>query len=110
VKRPLTGLRAWMAQRMSAVYLLLFVSYLCLHFLFDPPASFEQWHEWVHRPAVNVASLVFFAALSVHMWVGLRDVILDYVQPTVLRASALALSGLGIAAMAAWTARILLLA
>jgi succinate dehydrogenase / fumarate reductase membrane anchor subunit len=108
MRRALTGLDAWMVQRASAVYLLGFVSYLCLHFLLDPPASLEQWHEWVRSPGVNAASLVFFAALLLHVWVGLRDVILDYVHPPVLRVSALASLGIGIAAMAAWTVRILL--
>lgn len=104
----LTGLNAWLVQRVSAVYLLACIVLLCLHFLLDPPASYEQWRAWVRRPAVSTAGLVFVAALLLHAWVGLRDVILDYVHPPALRVAALALLGIGLAAMAAWAAQVLL--
>ena len=32
-----------------------------------------------------LALLAFFAALLLHMWVGLRDVLLDYAKPAGLR-------------------------
>lgn len=106
--RPaVTGLRAWLVQRASALYLLAFIVFLCGHFLADPPASYEQWQAWVNEPAVAVAALVFFAALLLHAWVGLRDVILDYVHPPALRIAVLGSLGLGLAAMAAWVVRIL---
>ena len=89
-------------QRVSAVYLLVFIVYLCAHFLLDPPASFEQWRDWVRDPIVSTATLLFFAAILLHAWVGLRDVILDYVHPPAARVTVLVLMGIGIAAMAAW--------
>ena len=56
---------------------------------------------------VSIATATFFAALLAHAGVGLRDVIMDYVHPVVLRVCVLALLGLGLLATAIWVARIL---
>lgn len=82
--RP-TGLPAWLVQRASAVYMLVFlVSVLGLAVL-HPLHSYAEWKSWVARPTVTVAMALFFAALLSHMWVGLRDVLLDYARPAWLR-------------------------
>lgn len=60
-------------------------------------------------PSVSIATLVFFGALLLHAWVGIRDVVMDYVHTLALRVFALALLGFGLLAMAAWVGRILLM-
>jgi succinate dehydrogenase / fumarate reductase membrane anchor subunit len=105
LKRAITGLRAWLVQRVTAVYMLLFIVFLLAHFLLDPPQSYLAWQAWMLSPAVSIAAFVFCVALLAHMWVGVRDVILDYVKP--LRVVALALLGLGLIGLGAWVIRIL---
>lgn len=109
MRKTLTGLRAWLVQRVSAVYMLFFILFLLFHFLLDPPHSYLAWHGWMRNPGVGIATLVFFTALLLHTWVGIRDVLMDYVHPLALRVSALALLGLGLIALAAWVVRILLM-
>ncbi len=109
MRKTVTGLRAWLMQRISAVYMLFFILFLLFHFLLDPPDSYLAWHGWIRNPGVSVATLVFFAALLLHAWVGIRDVVMDYVRPLALRVSALALLGFSLMAIAAWVVRILLM-
>lgn len=106
-KSPISGLRAWLLQRFSAIYLLLFFLSALVYFVFFPPHSYQAWHAWVTTPVVSIAIMVFFAALLLHAWVGLRDVMLDYAKPLALRVSALALLGLGLLIIAMWVARVL---
>jgi succinate dehydrogenase / fumarate reductase membrane anchor subunit len=108
VRKALTGLRAWLLQRISAVYMLLFIVFFLSHFVVDPPHSYLVWRSWMISPGVSIATFVFFAALSLHAWVGVRDVLLDYVHPLALRVSALAFLGIGLMALAGWVMRILL--
>ena len=108
MRKAVTGLRAWLVQRVSAVFMLVFIVFLLFHFLLDPPRSYEAWHGWMTGPGVSAGALVFFAALFLHTWVGVRDVVIDYIHPVALRVAVLALLGLGLTAMAAWVARILL--
>ncbi len=108
MKKAVTGLRAWLVQRISAVYMLLFIVFLLFHFVLDPPHSYLIWRGWMRSPGVSIATLVFFIALLLHAWVGVRDVIMDYVHPLALRVSTLALLGFSLMAIAAWVVRILL--
>jgi len=107
LKRAVTGLRAWLVQRVTAVYILLFILFLLAHFLLDPPKSYLAWHAWMRSPAVSIAAFVFCIALLMHIWVGIRDVILDYVQPIAIRVLVLALLGLGLTGLGAWFIRVL---
>ncbi len=109
MRRTVTGLRAWLVQRISAVCMLLFIVFFLGHFLFDPPHSYQAWHGWMMSPGVSIATVIFFAALLLHAWVGVRDVLMDYVHPLALRVSALTLLGIGLVAIAAWVMRILLM-
>ena len=103
-----TGLQAWWVQRVSAVYMLLFVIFLLCSFALQPLRSFSQWHAWLAGPGISVTFLVFFTALFGHMWVGLRDVLLDYAKPVSLRGSLLAGVALGLLGLGAWVLSILL--
>jgi succinate dehydrogenase / fumarate reductase, membrane anchor subunit len=109
MKRAVTGLRAWLVQRVSAVFMLLFIVFLLGHFLFDRPHTYRAWHDWMLSPAVSTATIVFLAALIAHAWVGLRDVVMDYVQYVAARVFVLALLALGITGLGVWVIRILLL-
>ena len=103
-----TGLKAWWVQRVGAVYMLLFVLFLLYSFALQPLHEFSWWHAWVARPWTSVAFLVFFAALLGHMWVSLRDVLLDYAKPAGLRLGLLAAVALGLLGLGFWLLAILL--
>lgn len=103
----LTGLRAWWVQRTSAICMLLFVLFLLWSFGFQPVADYAHWHEWMARPGITIAVFVFFVALLAHMWVGLRDVLLDYVRPASVRKGLLAAVALGLLGVGLWVLSIL---
>ena len=109
MRKTVTGLRAWLVQRVSAFYMLFFILFLLFHFLLDPPHSYHEWHGWMRNSGVSIAVFVFFFALLLHAWVGIRDVLIDYVHPMAIRIAALALLGFGLLAIAAWVVRILLM-
>ena len=103
----LSGLRAWTVQRLGALYLLVFLLFAVARIAAEPPQSYAQWRAWVTSSGVRPAMIAFFAALLLHAWVGLRDVILDYVKPLPLRAGVLAIVAAGLALLAAWVVQIL---
>ncbi|MEP6965387.1 MAG: succinate dehydrogenase, hydrophobic membrane anchor protein [Polaromonas sp.] len=106
--RTLSGLRAWLVQRFTAVYMLGFSLFLLFHFAVDAPHSYEAWRGWILDTPVLIATALFFVALLLHAWVGLRDVALDYVKPLALRVGVLAALAFGLAGLALWMLRILL--
>lgn len=106
-KSPISGLGAWIIQRLTAIYLLFFFIFLLVYFVFFPPVSYDAWRDSISSTVLIVTTSVFFIALLVHAWVGLRDVIMDYVKPLSLRMTVLALLALGLISMAAWVMQVL---
>ncbi len=109
MKRAISGLRAWMVQRFTAIYMLLFSVFVLLHFVFNPPHTYYDWHDWITGSFVPIAVALSFAALLLHAWIGLRDVMMDYVQPLPLRITLLGLLSFVLVGLALWVMQILLL-
>ncbi|MGE5669022.1 MAG: succinate dehydrogenase, hydrophobic membrane anchor protein [Betaproteobacteria bacterium] len=101
------GLRAWLIQRASAVYMLGFIVWVLLRWLLAPPRSYEAWHAWISGAGTAIAAALFSVALLAHAWVGLRDVMLDYIPSLALRAASLALLAAAMLAIGAWVLAIL---
>jgi succinate dehydrogenase / fumarate reductase membrane anchor subunit len=91
MSRQASGVMAWVTQRVTAVYLAFFLTYLLLHFLFDPPADYLELRAWVAHPQVSAGLVLMVPLLLAHAWVGIRDVFLDYVKIVGLRVVLLAL-------------------
>jgi succinate dehydrogenase / fumarate reductase, membrane anchor subunit len=86
--------------------MLFFIIFFLVHFAVDPPHSYPVWRTWMTSYSVSVVTTVFLAALLAHAWVGLRDVILDYIDPMVFRVCLLVLLGFALTAVGAWIVRI----
>ncbi|ALP53015.1 succinate dehydrogenase [Candidatus Tenderia electrophaga] len=106
----MTGLKAWLLQRVSAVYMAVFLAYFLVSLVVAPPRDYGEWQAWMHAGPMALASAVFFIALLAHAWVGIRDVMLDYIKPFALRVTLLIVLALGLLVMALWAIRILLTA
>lgn len=97
-----SGLKAWVWQRLSAIYLAVFLIWLAAHMWFFPTAGFTGWRAWLAQPVISMAFALFFLSLMVHAWVGVRDVVMDYVHSLVTRVAILTSVLLLLLAMAAW--------
>ncbi len=104
------GLRPWLLQRFTAVYLGLFLVTAILGLAWAGPDSYEDWRSCLANPFVNLFSALFFVALFLHAWVGVRDVIMDYISGTGLRVVLLGAVAFVLLACALWASRVLLLA
>jgi len=85
MSRHAHGLRAWLLQRISAVYLALYLLFFLVAMIAAPPHSYTTWRDWMAGPWSGMATALFFIALLAHAWVGMRDVVVDYVHPLAVR-------------------------
>ena len=101
------GLRDWLAQRITAVvmaaYLIVFGTYAA----FVVPPGYEAWAGLFAPLWMKVATLVVIVALVYHAWIGMREILMDYVKPTWIRLSDYVLTILWLAACAVWSVQIL---
>lgn len=80
------GMRLWLAQRLSAVFMAAYLLLLALVVLFKRPQGFAGWHALMSPWWWRVLTLLFFVSLIMHAWLGVRDVFKDYVFNLRLRA------------------------
>lgn len=106
--KVLSGQRAWLLQRITAVYVGLYVLLAVLVFAVWPPGGHAQWVVLMTQPGILLATLLFIFLLLLHAWIGLRDVILDYIRNVLLRLTILSLSGLALLTLGFWALWILL--
>lgn len=109
MSRQASGLKAWVFQRVSAVYIAMFFVYLLSKFAFAAPANPKEWIQWWGNPVINIAALLFVIALMLHAWIGVRDIVIDYVWNTRARLSVLTLVAIGLIICALWAAELLIL-
>jgi len=106
----LQGLRPWIIQRISAAYITVFIIYFGISLLaVNPLANADVWSQWVAYPGNNIGIGLFLIALLWHAWIGIRDVVLDYVPNVVSRILVLTLVASVVVGSAIWGLKILFL-
>lgn len=101
------GLRDWLMQRVTAVVMLLATLVFAAFFLTHPSTQFEDWQWFFSYQAVRVLALLFFISLYLHAWVGVRDILMDYIQPVGVRLTLQVVAIVALVSYALWTVSIL---
>lgn len=89
--RLFDGQRAWVVQRVSALLLLVLIVFGVLALPFAAPLDFAGWRAFAGGVLGGPLIALLFGALCAHAWVGMRDIVLDYIQPRGLRLAVLSL-------------------
>lgn len=101
------GLKDWLVQRVSALimatYLVLFVGAMVV----CTPGNYEEWRAVFSPQWMRLATLLFFLSLFWHAWIGMRDILMDYVSSTAARLGLQVVVILLLVAYAAWAVQIL---
>jgi succinate dehydrogenase / fumarate reductase, membrane anchor subunit len=100
------GLRDWLAQRVTAVVMLAY-TLLFLLALGRGPVTFASWKALFAQEWMRIATFLFVASVLIHAWIGVRNVLMDYVKPTGLRLSLQVAVILALAGYAGWAMQIL---
>jgi len=79
------GLRDWMAQRATSMLMAIFTVVVVAQVLFGGPLDYYRWAAIFSAQWMKVLTFVVIVSLMVHVWVGMRDIWMDYVKPVVAR-------------------------
>ena len=102
-----SGLKAWTWQRLTAVYLGLYLAITLISVFRYAPLDFSTWRAAFSSPLVALATALAITCLLIHAWVGVRDIIMDYLRPPALRIAALGGLALFLSLMGLWALLIL---
>ena len=101
------GLRDWLVQRITALIMALYTLIIGGVFLGNAPFTYASWKALFAQGWMRVATLLFALCLAWHAWVGVRDIVMDYVKPDGLRLALRLGTLLLLAAYVGWTIQIL---
>ena len=80
------GMRLWLSQRLTAVVMAIYLVLLVILLLVMQPTGYANWMQFVSPIWFKLATLLFFISLLMHAWLGVADVLKDYVFNKTLRA------------------------
>ncbi len=101
------GLRDWLAQRVTAAIMAVYTVITVVVLISNKNITYSVWRDLFAQGWMRVATLLFMASLAWHAWVGVRDILMDYIQPTGLRLALEVVVLLTIAGYVGWAIQIL---
>jgi succinate dehydrogenase / fumarate reductase, membrane anchor subunit len=79
------GWQDWLVQRVTAVIMVLFSVVIIGFFVLKGGTTFAEWKDLFRAPLFRILALLFFLSVYYHAWIGIKDVLMDYVKPTGMR-------------------------
>jgi succinate dehydrogenase / fumarate reductase, membrane anchor subunit len=101
------GWRDWLIQRVTAVIMAVFSVVIAGYFLLKGNVTYTDWKELFSSQLFRVLALLFLISVYYHAWIGIRDVLMDYIKPTGVRLTLQVAVLLTLAAFTIWSIAIL---
>jgi succinate dehydrogenase / fumarate reductase membrane anchor subunit len=73
------GLRDWLLQRVSAIFIGLYALFLCVIFM-RVEFTYDLWRSFFYCRFIQVANTLTMLFIVIHAWVGLWTVTTDYLN------------------------------
>lgn len=101
------GMSEWLLQRVTAIVMTLYVLMLAVMLPLFWPTDYAGWKALFDMQSVKLASFAFFMSLLLHAWIGMQDVLSDYVKYNRLRAMLRLAVAVALLALGGWALQIL---
>ncbi len=100
------GLKDWLAQRVTAVVMLVYTIVFLLA-LGRGPVTHASWKALFAQEWMRLATFLFVASVLIHAWIGVRNIWMDYIKHTGLRLVLEVATVLWLVGSAGWAMQIL---
>ena len=101
------GLRDWLAQRVTAVVMLVYTMLVLMALVMLPKFDYWSWKALWQLPLMRYATVLFVVALLFHAWIGVRNIFMDYIKDAGVRLTLYVVVILALIAYGAWAVQIL---
>ncbi len=101
------GLKDWLAQRITAVLMALFTIVLLVQVIVGPKMGYYKWSGIFASQWMKFLTFIVIVSMLMHVWVGMRDIWMDYIKPVWLRLSAQVLTIVWLVGCAGWAVQVL---
>ena len=101
------GLRDWLSQRATAALMALFTLAVVVQVLLPGEMGYDKWAGIFSQLWMKLLTFVVIVALLVHVWVGMRDILMDYVHAIGARLALQVLTIVWLVGCAGWAIQVL---
>jgi succinate dehydrogenase / fumarate reductase membrane anchor subunit len=102
------GMRDWLSQRVTAVVMALFVVLVLAQLIFSKgPIGYELWAGIFAAQWMKSLTFVVIVSMLYHVWVGMRNIFMDYVKPYSVRFVMHVFAIVWLIACAGWAVQVL---
>ena len=101
------GLRDWLSQRFTALIMAIFTIVVLAQLLIGGPIDYYKWSGIFARQWMKVLTFVVIVSMLWHVWVGMRDIWMDYVNSMGVRLSLQVLTIAWLVGCAGWAVQVL---
>jgi succinate dehydrogenase / fumarate reductase, membrane anchor subunit len=102
------GLRDWLAQRITGALMALFTIILLAQVLLTKgPIGYDKWAGIFSSQWMKTLTFAVIVAMLYHAWIGMREILMDYVKPTSVRLALQIFSIVWLVGCAGWAIQVL---
>lgn len=101
------GLRDWLIQRITAAVMAAYSVMLAGYLLLQPHLNYDVWTGLFSSQLMRTFTLLFLFGLFYHAWIGVRDIVMDYVKSPNVSLSIHVLVIMALLLYAIWSVQIL---
>ncbi|OCQ51777.1 Succinate dehydrogenase hydrophobic membrane anchor subunit [Photorhabdus australis subsp. thailandensis] len=80
-----TGIHDWLLLRASAIIIVLYVIYILGFVAVTSDITYEVWRSFFSSSITKVFTVLALFSILAHAWIGMWQVLTDYVKPLALR-------------------------
>lgn len=102
------GLRDWLAQGITATLMALFTLLVLAQLVLSHgPIGYDQWAGIFATQWMKALTFALIIALLLHVWIGIRNIFMDYIKPVGLRLCLQVAAIVWLTACAGWAIQVL---
>lgn len=101
------GVIDWLVQRITGVLMAAYTLVVAFALSEGVGASYESWRAFMSAGLMRFVTFLFVVSLCWHVWVGVRDIWMDYIQPAGIKLALHVLTLLALIGYAGWATQII---
>ncbi|MEO6033513.1 MAG: succinate dehydrogenase, hydrophobic membrane anchor protein [Burkholderiaceae bacterium] len=101
------GWRDWLVQRLSGLLMALFTLVLVVQVLLPGEMGYDKWAGIFAQQWMKLLTLAVMVALLWHVWVGMRNIWMDYVHTAGMRLALYTVTLVWLVGCAGWAFQVL---
>ncbi|MDQ1237510.1 MAG: succinate dehydrogenase, hydrophobic membrane anchor protein [Wigglesworthia glossinidia] len=81
----LPGIYEWLLLRISGLLIFLYILCISTFIVYHAPINYINWSYFFSKKIIKIFTIVTIFSIAIHGWIGIWQVITDYVKPLFIR-------------------------